>query len=74
MRAILILLELTGLIALTCLVVLGGYYLFRNVWIRETTDRYRFKERQLENGTTITEVIDLENDEISREEQPAKFR
>lgn len=56
-----------GFLLVAWLIGIAIAFLMKNVWVRDTTDRYRVKERLLPDGRVITEIIDIEKDEIEIE-------
>lgn len=58
------LVTIIGELVILALVCAGVYWAITSIWIRERTDRYRFKELVDKDGQIVREVIDLEEDEV----------
>lgn len=56
-------LQLVGLIVIVSALVYGVYKVATTFTIKDTVNRYEYKETKDEEGNTITQVIDLNNKE-----------
>lgn len=62
--------EIMGILLVAGLLGAGVVWLLQNVVLAQTTPRYRFTERRLEDGRLKREVIDLEEDEVEIVREP----